>query len=131
MNSQPTWACSSPRSAPRQPPSCPAWGECGSPSWSEKAWCLRWSATQEITGPSIAAEPRIANVVRTHVLVWKLRWVVRRGRPAGEQPVQADGHAQPGEDVNDPEHDQVARVQPALPGLPAHDAQAYEGGARD
>src|SRR5215217_7562112 len=67
--------------APLQPLPCPTCGLCGSPSWSENAWCLRWSATQEMTGPSMAAEPSTANVVRTHVLVLKLRWVSSRCRP--------------------------------------------------
>src|SRR5215211_2113233 len=81
MNSQPMCACPSPRSAPRQPPSWPAWGECGSPSWSENAWCLRWSATHEMTGPSIAADPSAPNVARSHGLVWKLRCVSSRWKP--------------------------------------------------
>ena len=46
-------------------------GECGSPSWSEKAWCLRWSATHEMTGPSIATEPRRRTSPRTHGFVLK------------------------------------------------------------
>ncbi len=58
---QPTWAWKRPRRAPLQPWPWSTWGLCGSPSLSEKAWCLRWSATQEMTGPSIAAEPRIAS----------------------------------------------------------------------
>ena len=53
----------------------------GSPSLSEKAWCLRWSATQEITGPSIAAEPRAPITARTAGPVLKLRWVKRRWKP--------------------------------------------------
>ncbi len=63
------------------PPPWPTWGLCGSPSSSEKAWCLRWSATQEITGPSIAAEPRAAKTPRSAGLVLKLRWVKRRWKP--------------------------------------------------
>ncbi len=56
-------------------------GLCGSPSTSENAWCLRWSATHEMTGPSIAAEPRIASVARTPFLVLNARWVSRRWNP--------------------------------------------------
>ena len=56
-------------------------GLCGSPSSSEKAWCLRWSATHEITGPSIAAEPSAAKIARTGALVLKLRCVNRRWNP--------------------------------------------------
>ncbi len=36
-------------------------GLCGSPSRSENLWCLRWSATQRTTGPSIASEPAMAS----------------------------------------------------------------------
>ena len=50
-------------------------GECGSPGTSVKAWCLRWSATQEITGPSIAIDPNAANVARTHLFALNARWV--------------------------------------------------------
>src|SRR3954449_348189 len=81
MNSQPTCAWNRPLSAPLRPASWSTWGECGSPSWSENAWCLRWSATHEITGPSIAAEPRIASVARTALPVLNARCVNRRWKP--------------------------------------------------
>ena len=42
---------------------------------------MRWSATQEITGPSIAAEPSIASAARTGRLVAKARCVRRRWKP--------------------------------------------------
>ena len=38
----------------------PTCGLCGSPSTSVWAWCLRWSATQAITGPCTAIEPSTA-----------------------------------------------------------------------
>ena len=81
MNSQPTCACSSPRSAPDQPTPWSTCGLWGSPSWSENAWCLRWSATHEITGPSIAAEPRMANTARVRGPVVNARCVSRRWKP--------------------------------------------------
>ena len=81
MKSQPMWAWKRPRMAPLQPWPWSTWGLCGSPSWSEKVWCLRWSATQEMTGPSIAAEPRIASRPCSQVWVLKLRWVKWRWKP--------------------------------------------------
>src|SRR3954454_1161570 len=81
MKSQPTWACASPRSAPRQLPPWSTCGLCGSPGWSEKAWCLRWSATHEMTGPSIAIDPSAASVARTALPVLNDRWVKSRWNP--------------------------------------------------
>src|SRR4051795_2648940 len=81
MNSHPTCACPRPLSAPLRPAPWSTWGECGSPSMSENAWCLRWSATHEITGPSIAAEPRIASVARTALPVLNARCVNSRWKP--------------------------------------------------
>ena len=45
------------------------------------AWCLRWSATQETTGPWTAIEPRIAKAYSTGFEVWKERCVSRRWKP--------------------------------------------------
>jgi len=42
------------------------------------AWCLRWSATQEITGPWTAIDPSRANVYSSGLGVRKERWVSRR-----------------------------------------------------
>ena len=42
-SSQPMCACHEARAGPSRAPTC---GLCGSPSSSEWAWCLRWSATQ-------------------------------------------------------------------------------------
>ena len=56
-------------------------GAVGAPSSSVKAWCLRWSATQEMTGPSIAAEPRMASRPCSQGLALKLRWVRWRWKP--------------------------------------------------
>ena len=67
-----------PFSAPQAVGAKPAWGECGSPSWSESAWCLRWSVTHCVTGPCSVIEPRIAKVARTVPVVSKLRWVNSR-----------------------------------------------------
>ena len=58
-----------------------AWGLCGSPASSENWWCLRWVATQSITGPSAAAEPSAAKPARTQRLHLKLRWVSSRWKP--------------------------------------------------
>ena len=41
---------------------------------------LGWSATQEIAGPSIAAEPRASKTPRTTPPA-ELRWVRRRWKP--------------------------------------------------
>src|SRR4051794_23463521 len=62
-NSQPTWACHSPFSAASTPSPWPC-GEWGSPSSSEYAWCLRWSATHVIAGPSTPIVPSTANSQR-------------------------------------------------------------------
>ena len=42
---------------------------------------MRWSATHEMTGPSIAIEPRIASVTRTLSLALNERWVKSRWKP--------------------------------------------------
>src|ERR1700733_527774 len=42
-------------------------GECGSPSLSLYLWCLRWSDTQVMTGPSMARVPAIASATRRPV----------------------------------------------------------------
>jgi hypothetical protein len=53
----------------------------------------------------------------------------------GEQPVEADGHAEAGQQVADEQHDQVADVQPFVPHLPSDQAEAQDRddrhGARD
>src|SRR5229473_2691539 len=62
LNSQPTWAKASPLVSAFQ--SLPnRHGECGSPSLSLYLWCLRWSATQVITGPSMARDPATASAI--------------------------------------------------------------------
>ncbi len=66
---------------PRRPVPWSTCGLCGSPSRSEKAWCLRWSATHEMTGPSIAAEPSTAKTKRKNGDVLNERWVKRRCMP--------------------------------------------------
>ena len=118
-NIQPTCAWPSPRSAPRQPGAWSTCGLCGSPGWSEKRWCLRWVATHSITGPSTAIEPSTASSART----------VRGGLEAavGEQPVVADGDAEPGQRVGDREHDQVVPVQGSAPRQPSAHASAAGG----
>ena len=50
-------------------------GECGSPSLSLYLWCLRWSATQVITGFSIARLPAIASAILNPRLALKDPWV--------------------------------------------------------
>ena len=72
--SQPVWACQS----PARPEPWPTCGECGSPSSSACAWCLRWSATQSITEPWRPIEPRTANVYSVGLWVRKLRCVSSR-----------------------------------------------------
>ena len=113
----------SPRSAPRQPTPWSTWGLCGSPSRSEKAWCLRWSATHEITGPSIAAEPSTAQHEAQRA----------RGLEAAvrEEAVEADRYAERRQGVHDREHDQVGAVQEAVPELPADEAERGDRGERD
>ena len=81
MKSQPRCAWKKPLNWAQTPSPWPTCGLWGSPSWSEKAWCLRWSATQEIIGPSIAAEPRAPITARTAGPVLKLRWVKSRWKP--------------------------------------------------
>src|SRR5439155_84869 len=76
--SQPMCAKNRPRSAPRRPDPWPTWGECGSPSTSVWAWCLRWSATQLMTGPWTDIVPSTASAYSIHLWVWKARWVSRR-----------------------------------------------------
>ena len=90
-----------PLSAPIQPsPNCTC-GECGSPSSSACAWCLRWSATQSMTGPCTDIEPGDREAV--------LDRLVRLERAMGQQPVEADRHAEAGDEVHDGERDEVAR----------------------
>ena len=48
---------------------------------SANAWCLRWSATHAMTGPSMAADPKMANIPLTQFLVLNARWVSRRWKP--------------------------------------------------
>ena len=69
-----------PLTAPLKPLPCPC-GECGSPSWSVNAWCLRWSATHEMTGPCTATEPRIAQAYCTGLYVANDRCVSMRWKP--------------------------------------------------
>ena len=57
------------------PAPAPTWGECGSPSSSVWAWCLRWSATQLMTGPWTAIEPAAAKKYSTGLEVRNERWV--------------------------------------------------------
>ncbi len=45
------------------------------------AWCLRWSATQAITGPCTAIEPREAKTYSVGLWVRKERWVSIRWKP--------------------------------------------------
>ena len=80
LNSQPTCAWKSPRSTPMMP-SPTRCGECGSPSSSECAWCLRWSATQWTTGPWTAIWPSPANVYSSQRFVANDRWVNSRWKP--------------------------------------------------
>ena len=67
--------------APLKPLPWPC-GECGSPSWSVCAWCLRWSATHDMTGPWTDIEPNAANVYSTDLCVWNERCVSRRWKPS-------------------------------------------------
>ena len=122
MKSQPMWAWKRPRMAPAQPWPWSTWGLCGSPSSSEKAWCLRWSATQEITGPSIAAEPRIASSPCSQRL--------RLEGAVGEVAVEADRDPEAGEQVHADEEEDVAPVQGLAPDLPAGEAERDEGDQR-
>ena len=75
LKSQPTCECQNPRSDPRRPAPLPTCGECGSPSTSECAWCLRWSETHWQTGPCDVIEPSTASSVLNARLVSKLRCV--------------------------------------------------------
>ena len=63
VTSQPMWAWKKPARPPNSP-SRPPWGEWGSPSRSDSAWCLRWSVTHWVTGPCTVMEPRIARAAR-------------------------------------------------------------------
>src|SRR4051795_9120463 len=59
-------------------PTCGLWG---SPSTSVWAWCLRWSATQAITDPWTAIDPRVAKRYSVGLCVRNERWVRRRWYP--------------------------------------------------
>ena len=98
-------------------------GECGSPSRSENAWCLRWSATHAVTGPSIAAEPSAANTPRSHGVVLNDRCVNRRWKPT----VTPHGAQQ----VADAEDHEVAPVQELVPDLPRRHAERDDRQDRD
>ena len=56
-------------------------GECGSPSLSLYLWCLRWSDTQVMTGPSMARLPAIASATRRPVFALNEPWVKYRWKP--------------------------------------------------
>ena len=73
-NIQPTCACTKPVNAPHGVSGWPACGECGSPSLSENAWCLRWSVTHCVSGPWTVMQPRIASVALTPGPDSKLLW---------------------------------------------------------
>ena len=73
-NIQPRWANQKPLvSAPSESPK--RHGECGSPSRSLYAWWRRWSATQRITGPSMASDPAMASAIRSARLALNAPWV--------------------------------------------------------
>ncbi len=79
-NSQPVCAQARPLSRP-QVLLPKRHGECGSPSASLNAWCLRWSATQRMTGPSSASDPATARKIFSGRLVLKDWWVKNRWNP--------------------------------------------------
>ena len=79
---------------------------------------MRWSATQEMTGPSIAAEPRIAEQPVQPAL--GLEGAV------GEVAMEADRDPQPGEEVDAEEEEDVAPVQRLAPDLPGGEAERDE-----
>src|SRR4029079_3604847 len=51
---------------------------------------------------------------------------LRLERPMRQVAVEADGPAEPGQDVTDREHDQVAPAERFVPQLPAHDEEGHE-----
>ena len=79
---------------------------------------MRWSATQEITGPSIAAEPRIASSPCSQGFALKAA--------VGEVAVEADRDPEPGEEVHAEEEEDVAPVQGLAPDLPGGEAERDE-----
>ncbi len=79
---------------------------------------MRWSATQEITGPSIAAEPRIAEQA--------VQPGLRLEAAVGEEAVEADRDPEPGEEVHAEEEEDVAPVQRLAPDLPGGEAERKE-----
>src|ERR1700760_3316689 len=120
-NTLPMWAWTRPHNWPRQPSRWSRCGLCGSPLSSEYWWCLRWVATQSITGPSAAAEPSAAKKARVRRCVLKLRWVSSRVNPARDP--GADDH------VEDRQLEQVLPdEQPVVPAQPH--AQQHEDGRR-
>ena len=84
---------------------------------------MRWSATQEITGPSIAAEPRIAEQ--------PVQPRLRLEGAVGEVAVEADRDPEPGEQVHPDEEEDVAPVQGLAPDLPAGEGERDERDQRD
>jgi hypothetical protein len=44
-------------------------------------WCLRWSATQRTSGPSIASDPAIARATRIGRFALNAPWVKYRWKP--------------------------------------------------
>jgi hypothetical protein len=55
----------------------------------------------------------------------------RGERAVGQVAVEADRDAEPAQHVDDPEHDEVAPVQRALPRLPHDEEEPEEGNRRD
>ena len=116
---QPMWACQKPlASAATEVPY--SHGECGSPSRSENAWCRRWSATQMMTGPWAAIWPAPARAI--------LQRPVGLERAVGEQPVEPDGDAHAGDDVEREGDDDVGPAQSPTPG--ERDRPAIDGEQR-
>src|SRR4029450_4459286 len=92
-------------------PSSPTCGECGSPSSSACAWCLRWSATQSMTGPWTDIEPAIA---KPHSIGFGV-WGGGGGGEWAHRAVEADGHAEAGDEVHDGERHEVTHADVAVP----------------
>jgi len=81
VTNHPTCACHRPRTTPAKPSPSSRWGECGSPSLSEKAWWRRCAATQSMSEPCSAIEPAIASAIFSGRTASKLLCVNNRWYP--------------------------------------------------
>ena len=119
-NIQPTCAWARPRSVPRHPGAWSTCGLCGSPVLVGEAVVLA------MRGDPFDHRPLDGH--RAEHGQQRSHRAAGLEAAVGEQPVIADGDAQPGERVGDREHDQVLPVQGPAPRQPSAAPTSATGG---